>query len=89
MATASLVQCIGQMPDPVLRYRCARCGRVATITSSEFALLPHMTAEEIAAPSCDMPWTNPKDVPMPEPKLPLPDELPPPPAPKPKRLRRR
>lgn len=37
------------MFDPVMTYICRRCGRSNTITAPEFARLPDMTKEEIAA----------------------------------------
>lgn len=59
------------MFGPNLRYKCMRCGRQNLLTSPQFAALPRMTAEEIAAKTCDMPWTKPEEVPM----LPVPEKL--------------
>lgn len=45
----------GQMLDRVTSYLCRRCGRLSSITSMEFALLPEMTDDQIAADDCDLP----------------------------------
>lgn len=51
---AGLLHCAGTLHDPIVKYRCARCGRVTTLTSMQFALLPRMTDEEIDAETCDV-----------------------------------
>jgi hypothetical protein len=55
LATKSgILQSAGQMLDPTMTYLCRRCGRTTTISSFEFAQLPLMTPEQIAADTCDI-----------------------------------
>ena len=62
LATRSgLLHCAGTLHDPVVRYKCVRCGTVTTLTSAQFAVLPRMTDEEIDAETCDV--TRPVDPP--------------------------
>lgn len=56
MATKTIFQSAGQMLDPTMKYLCARCGRIQTITSMEFARLPEMTKDQVNAASCDLTW---------------------------------
>lgn len=60
-----ILQSAGSMLDPTITYLCRRCGRLTTITSGEFARLPEMTADEIAAASSDLPWPLPPGDPQP------------------------
>ena len=68
-----ILHCAGSLSSPSYSYLCRRCGRLQTITASVFNQLPLMTAEEIAAESCDLPVsalteTKPEPEPEPEPK---------------------
>lgn len=55
---AGVFHTAGHLSSPVITYLCKRCGRRSTLTSSAFSRLPEMTAAEIAAASCDLPFTS-------------------------------
>lgn len=60
LATRSgILQSAGTLSMPEIRYLCRRCGLTSTITSAEFARLPLMTPEEMAAETHDLPWPPP------------------------------
>lgn len=44
-----VLQTAGQLFDRVTKYACRRCGRLQSITSMEFAVLPEISVEELRA----------------------------------------
>ena len=51
-----------QLSSPTISYICKRCGHPATLSAPEFEHLPEMTAGEIAASTCDLPYSSPAEV---------------------------
>ena len=63
LATKSgILHTAGHLSSPSISYVCKRCGRPSTLTSAAFSRLPEMTDAEIAAVSCDLPYSTPGDV---------------------------
>ena len=54
---AGLLHSAGGLSSPSISYVCKRCGRLTTLLASEFSALPPMTPDEIAAASCDLPYS--------------------------------
>ena len=59
---AGVLHTAGCLSSPAVSYVCKRCGRSTTLLASEFERLPEMTAAEIAAVTCDLPYSLPADV---------------------------
>ena len=63
LATRSgVLHSAGHLSSPSISYVCKRCGHRTVLSVSEFARLPEMTDAEIAAASCDLPFTSPDQV---------------------------
>lgn len=63
LATKSgILHTAGRLSSSSISYICKRCGKRSTITSVAFSRLPEMTDDEIAAASCDLPFTAPEQV---------------------------
>jgi hypothetical protein len=49
-----ILMTLGQMVDPVLHFRCARCSRMQRVTAAEYSALPEMSEPELRARNCDL-----------------------------------
>jgi hypothetical protein len=55
---AGVLHTAGRLSSSTITYLCKRCGRRCTLSSAAFSSLPEMTDVEIAAASCDLPFTS-------------------------------
>lgn len=61
-AKSGTLHSASSLSDTSITYLCRRCGRNTRLTATEFQSLPEMTDEQIAHPSCDLPYSTPQEV---------------------------